>query len=140
MQHQRAPATVQQPMSEVSFESFTAFLREFLGLSGRVTTELSTRFEEDLRVTGDDGLDLLVATEQTFNVQLSSTEDGYRKTFGLAADEYLFHSEGTSLLGFFIGRKEKVVQFTVGQLYGAVIAASQTTYDKVEPDSSVDGR
>ena len=85
-----------------------------------------TLFEDDLGITGDDGVDLPRATEKQFDVQLSSREDGYRETFNLAPNEYLFNSEGFGVdLRFWLtlspSASSPIVRaFTVGELYEAV--------------------
>jgi hypothetical protein len=61
---------------------------------GRRRLHRETEFEDGLDISGDDGCDLLKATERRFKIALSSEEDGYRKTFNLGRDEFLFHSEG----------------------------------------------
>ena len=58
---------------------------------------IETLFEDDLGITGDDGCELLEATETHFGVSLASPEEGYRCTFDLAPHEFLFHSEGFGL-------------------------------------------
>jgi hypothetical protein len=104
-----------------SFEDFSGFIRQWAhhGKSKEITRE--TQLERDLGITGDDGGDLLAATEKEFGIRLSSEEMGYRATFGLEPNEYLFHSEGgaiwepTTLFGTITVRA-----FTVGELYLAV--------------------
>lgn len=58
---------------------------------------------------------------------LSSEERGFRDTFGLAPDEFLFHPEGLDFLGLCSGR---VREFTVGELYEAVSRASSHEFKK----------
>jgi len=77
-----------------SFGEFAAFVREWAGIPERIEITPETLFEDDLGITGDDGCELLEATEKHFCVRLSSDEDGYRRTFDLAPHEFLFHSEG----------------------------------------------
>jgi len=59
-----------------------------------------TQFERDLGLTGDDGKELLEATEKRFGVTLCSEEAGLRETFNLGSNECLFHSEGIFPLTF----------------------------------------
>ena len=110
-------------MGAPSFDQFVLFLREFCALSPKVEISRSTRFERDLGITGDDGSDLLQETERRFAIRLSSKEHGYRRTFSLGPDEYLFHSEGFDFLGLF-SRGISVREFTVGELYDAVCGAT----------------
>lgn len=108
----------------LSFEEFADFIRQWGRRSRKVRIVPETEFERDLGITGDDGCDLLKATEQRFKVALSSEEHGYRKTFNLGPDEFLFHSEGWPDLSTLFGRPQPiVVSFTVGRLYDAVQAA-----------------
>jgi hypothetical protein len=107
-------------MNTPTFEEFSGFLRDFTGTSSETAIDPVTRLEADLGVTGDDGDDLLKETEEKYGVSLSTPDEGYRPAFGLSDHEYLFHSEGFDLLGFFRA-KEKVVEITVGQLYDAVV-------------------
>lgn len=112
-------------MENPSFEEFAEFVREWAGISRKKEILLGSRFEDDLGITGDDGCDLLQATEKRFSVQLHSNEDGFRKTFSLGPNEFLFHSEGWGpdlydILALF-GRTPKTIRdFTVGELYTAV--------------------
>jgi hypothetical protein len=61
---------------EPTFEEFSEFIREFAGLSARTGITRSTRFENDLGITGDDGGDLLTNVEHKFGVLLHSKEVG----------------------------------------------------------------
>ncbi len=112
-----------------SFDQFVDFLRGWGGISRKKTISPETQFEADLGITGDDGCELLAATEKRFEVLLSSGERGYRDTFGLSFDEFLFHSEGLRfgapppITLFGSPAEEKVRCFTVGELYRAVCAA-----------------
>jgi hypothetical protein len=103
-----------------TFEEFARFVREFTGVSVKTAIVPSTRFEKDLGVTGDDGVDLLRRTQSRFKVVLSSEKRGYRDTFKLGPNEFLFHSEGLDFFGLCSGQ---VRQFTVGELYEAVCRA-----------------
>jgi hypothetical protein len=112
------------------FESFVLFLRDWAHLPMSEEISFATQFERDLGITGDDGSELLEATERKFQISLSSEDQGYRATFGLGPNEYLFHSEGgeiwepTTLFG-----TNTVRAFTVGELYLAVeraLAAKST--------------
>ena|SRR6185312_8148503 len=109
-----------------SFDEFAAFIREYLSVSDREEIGPESRFERDLGVTGDDGSDLLEATEKRFDVTLCFEDTGARETFNLAPNEYLFHSEGIGFDGvapslFFSKNAVITVRaFTVGELFYAV--------------------
>jgi hypothetical protein len=109
-----------------SFDQFSAFVREFSQIPRKTAITTSTRFEKDLGITGDDGTDLLEATEKRFGVELGSEAHGKRPSFNLGVDEYLFHGEGFDLFGFvrrLRGNGRTVREFTVGELYNAVCQA-----------------
>ena len=109
-------------IDDPEFEALAQLIRDFAGLDFSHDIKHSTLFEDDLGITGDDGGELLEAVAQHYNIELATVEDGYRKTFGLAKDEFLFHSEG-----FFGGFGEKVHPFTVGELFSAVQRARQAS-------------
>ena len=108
-------------MEILTFERFTDFLRQWRRIPKPKMITSETQFDRDLGITGDDGQDLLDATEKEFGIRLSSEDHGYRETFNLAPNEYLFQSEGgvvwepTTLFG-----TTTVRAFTVGELYEAV--------------------
>lgn len=112
-------------METLSFDEFAEFIREWARLSPKKQVVPETKFEVDLGIGGDDGCELLEATERRFNVILCS-EEVYRQTFNLGPNEFLFHSEG--LFGRWLddlrarfGRPAlKIRTFTVGELYSAV--------------------
>jgi hypothetical protein len=112
-------------MDELTFDQFADFIREFWRLSSGKQITPDTQFERDLDLTGDDGDELLLATERRFEVKLGSEEKGIRETFNLGPNEYLFHSEGwnpfplrfTTLFG---SEKYTVRRFTAGELFEAV--------------------
>lgn len=92
----------------------------------------NTRIEDDLGVSGDDGVELLEAAEKFFSVSFDTEDLSFRTLFGLKENEYLFHSEGLDLLGichFFEWlRGEKppvIVDLTVGQLHQTLIQVSK---------------
>lgn len=64
----------------------------------RKPIDSNTLIEADLHICGIDGEDLLEDCEEAFDVQLATEEDGYRKTFSLAENEYLFTGEGIDFL------------------------------------------
>jgi hypothetical protein len=112
-------------MDDLTFGEFANCIREYWQVSDRKKVSPETQFERDLGQTGDDGNDLLVATEKRFGVTLCSEETEMRETFNLGPNEYLFHSEGwdpfpfrfTSLLN---AVEPTVREFTVGELFEAV--------------------
>jgi hypothetical protein len=85
-----------------TIEDVIAFVRQFQRVPDRVPIFASTRLDADLGITGLDGEDLLEEAATHFRVQLASPVDGYRTTFSLGPNEYLFGSEGVSfgLFGF----------------------------------------
>jgi len=114
-------------MNDLSFEEFADFIRQWAGISRKKRIVPETELEDDLGITGDDGLDMLLATEERFVVSLHSEEHGFRETFNLAPNEFLFHSEGfgpglPDLITLFKGHEASVVSFSVGDLYRAVLA------------------
>jgi hypothetical protein len=113
--------------SPPSFEQFAAFIREWAAIPARIEIRPKTLFEDDLGITGDDGCELLEATEKRFRVRLSSPEDGYRRTFDLAQHEVLFHGEGigwdlSDIISLFRPSvvPASVRAFRVGELFEAV--------------------
>ncbi|MGA2987643.1 MAG: hypothetical protein ABSG32_27960 [Terriglobia bacterium] len=112
-------------MEDLSFERFCEFIREFARLSRNKKIVPETLFEKDLGITADDGCELLEATEKRFGIRLCSGKDGYRGTFHLGVNEFLFHSEGFGspwgiLRTLFTGHPPTIRRFTVGELYAAV--------------------
>jgi hypothetical protein len=117
--------TILEMEASLTFGEFAGFIREYWAVPARKEIAPETRFERDLGLTGDDGGDLLLATEKQFCVALCSDETGIRKTFNLEPNEYLFHSEGLELFPFemtslFSTTAHSVREFTVGELYEAV--------------------
>jgi hypothetical protein len=104
----------------IAFEDFVCFIREFRKFSSGREITRRTEFERDLGITGDDGIDLLLAAQKRFNVSLTP------ELLSLKPGEVLFHSEGfgPNLLGIF--RREpasSVRRFTIGDLYDALSRA-----------------
>jgi hypothetical protein len=110
--------------SNLSFNDFVLFLREWGHIPIREKISPETQFERDLGITGDDGCELLEAAESKFGIRLCSEGDGYRKTFNLAPNEYLFTSEGGMISEPISLFSNSVIRsFTVGELYLAVRTA-----------------
>jgi len=113
-------------MGDLTFEQFAEFIRKQGAVSRKKQIERETQFERDLGITGDDGGELIEATERQFGVALTSAEDGLRNTFNLGPNEFLFHAEGFEIFPFEVlsitGRSPTptVRSFTVGELYDAV--------------------
>ena len=117
---------------QISFNQLADFVRDWAHLGPATAITPDTQFEHDLGITGDDGCELLDAVEKHFDVLLHSDEDGYRKTFNLDPDEYLFHSEGGFMLPLYDSHRlisifnsepfgmENVRAFTIGELYCAI--------------------
>jgi hypothetical protein len=124
--------------TESSFEELADFIREWAGIPGRKPTVPETLFEDDLGITGDDGCELLEATEKHFGVCLSSPEDGYRRTFDLAPHEFLFHSEGlgwslSDIVSLFrpSAMPPSIRAFRVGDLFDAIRKAPPKPISRV---------
>jgi hypothetical protein len=112
---------------DVTFEEFAAWIRDYWHVSARKEIMAETEFERDLGLTGDDGDDLLEATEKRFDVRLGNEDTGVRETFNLQPNEYLFNSEGwgpppAEIVSLFSGGPAVVREFTVGELFQAVRA------------------
>src|SRR5258708_22687531 len=110
---------------DLTFEVFTAWIREYWGVPVRKKILPETEWERELGLTGDDGDDLLEATEKRFEVRLGNEETGVRETFNLRPNEYLFNSEGwgpspCEIISLFSGGPTVVRKFTVGELFQAV--------------------
>jgi acyl carrier protein len=113
-------------MSTLPFEDFADFIRSQCAISRKKTITAESKFEGDLGVTGDNGVDLLRATEKRFGVQLSDADHGYRSTFDLGPNEVLFHSEG------WFPTQGSVREFKVGDLYRAVLKSQNRTVAMTE--------
>jgi acyl carrier protein len=121
-------------MDYLTFDEFTEWLREYLGIPLRKAILPETQFDRDLGVTGDDGADLLQAAEKRFEVTFTDRDGNLRETFKLQPNEYLFHSEGwgpspTEITSWFSGSPTVTRKFTVGELFRAV----QTTRTNQRP-------
>lgn len=106
-----------------------AFIREFSGCRREAIDENSW-LEQDLGITGDDGVELLEEAEKVFGVSFSAEQDGFREAFSLKENEYLFHSEGIDFLGIvYLCRRLRgipapvVCDLSVGQLHNALVEA-----------------
>jgi hypothetical protein len=111
-------------MSELTLENLIAVIRECQGFSTKDRITEQSDLEKDLGITGDDGGELLEEVEKYFSISFRGTDGTIREIFGLAPNEFLFHSECS--INFFslissLWRKdiEKVKSITVGQLYDA---------------------
>jgi hypothetical protein len=85
-------------MTSPTLEEVIVFVREFQGVPPTTRIHGGTRLESDLGITGLDGDDLLEQAGRHFRVALGDPVQGYRPNFGLAPDEFLFHSECHSFL------------------------------------------
>ena len=109
-----------------TFGEIADFVREWASIPTKQEITPDTQFERDLGITGDDGSDLLEAVQKRFSVNLAPDESGYRTTFNLRPNEYLFNSEGfsigsggTDMITLFTNTNPSVRRFTVGELYEA---------------------
>ncbi len=110
-----------------SFEQVVDFIREWTHVPYRKPITRETRFEDDLGVTGDDGIDLLKAIELEYDIHFEADDYSFRETFNLSSNEYLFHSEAApTIFGqmefttIFGSGPETVRSPTVGELYVAL--------------------
>jgi acyl carrier protein len=111
-------------MEDLQFEQLAELIRECCGFKRDKPIEPDMQFERDLGVTGDDGDDLLDATEKRFGVKFT------RASFNLEANEYLFGAEAAfpDLLEIFGRRPTKTVRsFTVGELFEVVRSELEKT-------------
>lgn len=107
---------------EIALEEVIEFVRHWHGISTTKAITADTFLEKDLGITGDDGVELLEALEKRFGISFSDGKAGLRPAFGLAANEFLFHSEGFGLLAglfrkLFGLQLENVRPLTVGRLH-----------------------
>ncbi|HGM5492135.1 TPA: hypothetical protein ACKP1B_003815 [Serratia fonticola] len=107
------------------------FVRKFTG-EHRAPINENTWLEADLGISGDDGVEFLEEAAQVFGVVLYTEEDGYRFTFDLQQNEYIFTSEGLDLLGmsrlinWLRGMPRPVIcDLSVGHLYEVLVEARQ---------------
>ena len=121
----------------VSFDDVVNFVRDFTGIGGSRPITCDTRLEADLGVTGDDGDELLEEAARHFNAALASPREGYRTTFNLKSNEYLFSEEGVDLFGicalirWFQGEPRPVVRdLTLGQLHDAIVKTKRGGEDR----------
>ena len=106
-----------------SFETVATFVRNWHRLPARVAIHATTRFEADLGITGDDGVELVEVALEHFGIRLEPEGPAsFRALFHLEPNEYLFNAEGfgpvwevLSLFG-----ASTVRSFTVGELYEAL--------------------
>ena len=120
-------------MNQLTFDEFADFIRQYRRVPAHIKVSPDTQFERDLGLTGDDGNDLFVATEERFGVTLASERAGLRELFNLRPNEYLFQAEGWDLFPFrftslFGGVEPIVREFTVGELFEAVTKARSASH------------
>ena len=110
-----------------TFEDVVDFVRGWARIPAKRQIAHDTQFERDLGITGDDGSELLEAAQKRFRVNLAPDETGYRGTFGLGPNEYLFNSEGFGFGAAAIAlfSNHSVRAFTVGELYRALVKAQE---------------
>jgi hypothetical protein len=117
--------TLGAAIDDLTFDEFAEWLGEYWHVPIRKAITPETQFERDLGLTGDDGDELLKATEKRFDVRLGNEETGVRETFNLQPNEYLFNSEGwgpsrAEIISLFSGSPTVVRKFKVGELFEAV--------------------
>lgn len=74
-------------MEDLTFEQIADFVRERSRIPEKTSIVQSSRFGRDLRITGDDGGELLEAVEKRIEVTFT------RETFDLHSKEFLFHGK-----------------------------------------------
>ncbi len=114
-----------------TLQDIERFVRDFAGLGAGQSVTPQTRLDADLGITGDDGDDLLKAAAEHFGAKLADPIHGYRETFSLAENEYLFHAEGFDLLGVSVlvravsnKPKPRIRDLTLAELHDAIIRTS----------------
>jgi hypothetical protein len=110
-----------------TFDDVAEFVRHWARIPAKRPITPDTQFERDLGITGDDGGELLEATEVQFKVNLKDGDNGYRTIFNLGPNEYLFNSEGfsigsggTDMITLFTNTNPSIRRFTVGELCDAI--------------------
>jgi hypothetical protein len=125
-----------------SLQDVELFVRDFARLRASYVLHPQTRLDADLGITGDDGDELLQRASKHFGVSLANPTHGYRETFSLAEDEFLFHGEGHDLLG--ISRllqrllkvpPQKVRDLTIAELHDAIL---RTKLNETPPNKSLE--
>lgn len=125
-----------------SFQDVELFVRDFAGLRRKHQIAPETRLEAHLGITGDDGDELLQRASKHFGVALAHPIHGYRDTFALADNEYLFHGEGLDLLGISAllgwlrnGERPRVRDLTMAELHGAIV---RSIHGSAPPNTSLE--
>ncbi|QTF10913.1 DUF1493 family protein [Brenneria izadpanahii] len=77
-----------------------SFIREHAALRKQHIDE-NTYIEEDLHITGDDGVELLEEAEKVFGVCFETEDHNLATLFSMKDNEYLFTSEGFDPFGIF---------------------------------------
>lgn len=111
-----------------SFDEVATFVKTFTHTRQSIT--LDTRLEAHLGITGEDGIALIQAAEEHFQLTLASPEHGIRHIFRLGPNEYLFQPEGSDLLrmsGLMRRLRNEpppiIRDLTVGELHQALLRA-----------------
>lgn len=112
-----------------TLEEVVAFVREFSGWRNKKMDE-NTLLEDDLHISGDDGVELLEEAEKVFGVSLPPEGEDFRELFSLKQNEYLFHSEGYDFFGIvWLCRKLRGIpapvirDLSVGRLHSVLVYA-----------------
>ncbi len=110
-----------------AFDEVAEFVRRWARIPAKKPITPDTQFERDLGISGDDGGELLEASEVQFKVNLKDGDNGFRTVFELGSNEYLFNSEGfsigsggTDMITLFTNTNPSVRRFTVGELCEAL--------------------
>jgi hypothetical protein len=120
-------------MTDPSLDDIVKFVREFAAIGSDHPITAETRLDADLGITGDDGDELLEQAAKRFGAALATPHEGYRTTFALGPNEYLFGSEGFDPFGMsWLIRRIKneprpvVRDLTVAQLHEAILRTKTT--------------
>lgn len=104
-----------------------SFIREYAGLRKHPIDE-NSYIENDLHITGDDGVALLQEAEKVFGICFETDEHNLRTLFSMKDNEFLFSSEGLDLFGIsrFFARlrgipDSTVRDLTVGEFHQALV-------------------
>lgn len=100
--------------SNINLNMIIELIREFRGIPTSEIINAETTLEDDLGITGDDGVELIDFIQNEAGISFVGPDGTLRDAFNLEEDEYLFNSEGFSLN--FYDKKEKVKDISVHDL------------------------
>jgi len=110
-----------------TLEEVINFVRDFSGWRNKKIDKY-TLLEEDLHITGDDGVELLEEAEKVFGISFETEEENFRSLFSLQDNEYLFNGEGFDFFGIGYFRRwlngtphPVVCDLSVGKLHEVLV-------------------